>query len=63
MDRLLCTGANDIASAVNGVAKKTTQAITGGINSVTSAAKSALSGATVKSPTSNSKPGSPASTP
>jgi len=56
-------GANDIASAVNGVAKKTTQAITGGINSVTSAAKSALSGATVKSATSNSTAGSSASTP
>ena len=55
-------GANDIASAVNGVAKKTTQAITGGINSVTSAAKSALSGATVKSATSNSTAGSSAST-
>jgi hypothetical protein len=56
-------GANDVASSVNEVAKKTTQAITGGINSVTSAARSALSGATVKSPTSNSKADSPASTP
>jgi PE-PPE domain len=41
--------ANDVASSVNGVVKKTTEAVTAGINSVTSAAKSALSGATVKS--------------
>ena len=57
------TGANDIASTVNGVAKKTTQAITGGITSVTSAAKSALSGATLKSPTSDAKDQRAASSP
>ena len=48
-------GANDVASSVSGVVKKTTEAITGGINSVTSAAKSALSGASVKSATSSPK--------
>jgi hypothetical protein len=57
-------GANKIASSVNGVVKKTTQAITGGINSVTSAAKSALAGATVKSTTSNTQAdSSPSTTP
>jgi hypothetical protein len=48
-------GANNIASSVNGVAKKATQAITGGINSVTSVAKNALSGAGLKSPTNSSE--------
>ena len=48
-------GANDIGSSVSGVAKKATQAITGGINSVTSVAKNALSGAGLKSPTNSSE--------
>jgi hypothetical protein len=41
--------ANDVASSANGVVKQTTAAVTAGINSVTSAPKSGLSGATVKS--------------
>jgi CBS domain-containing protein len=55
--------ANNVESSVNDVAKKTTQAIAGGINAVTSATRTALSHASAQAPTSKPKADSSSSTP